>query len=94
MKKLILATVLLCVFGASAFAGADTVMLLDTNGRKEVDAKEIKVADIMGRKPGITDNVFVPKEHIPDVRIYNTIEEIYGNYTEYVHTFNFGYVDQ
>ena len=94
MKKLILTGVLLCVFGASAFAGSDTVMLLDTNGRKEVDAKEIKIVDIMGRKPGITDNVFVPKEHIPDVRVYNTIEEIYGNYTEYVHTFNYGYVDQ
>ena len=94
MKKLILVTVLLCVFGAAAFAGADTVRLLDTDGWKEVDAKEIKIVDIMGRKPGITDNVYVPKEHIPDVRIYSTTVDIYGNYTEYVHTFNYGYVDQ
>ena len=94
MKRLILITVLLCLFATVAFAVADTVMLIDEDGMKEVNAQEIKIVDVMGRKPGITDNVFVSKEHIPDVRIYNTAEENYNNYTEYVHTFNYGYVKQ
>ena len=90
MKKIFMLIPVLCVIYVPAFALTGRVMVFDDKGPHYVDAADIDICDAMGNKPLVTNNVFVPSVYIPDLRIYNTIEDLFNGYTEYIHSMRYG----
>ena len=57
---------------------------------KVVSAKDVQITDVLGNKPKLINDHYVPKEHIPDLRVYDTRQINLNNYTIYMHDVNYG----
>ncbi len=60
---------------------------------KVVKRDDILISDQMGNKPIGCNLYSVPKEHIPDLRIYNTYETVFNDYIKYEHSIAYGFAN-
>ncbi|MBP5274551.1 MAG: hypothetical protein ILO36_06415 [Abditibacteriota bacterium] len=94
MKKILSITIAFCLLITAAAVYADKVGIFK-NGKliNVVDEKGIAAEDCIGNKPKKTNGISVPREHVPDVRIYSTTQYKFTDYILYSHSINYGFDD-